>query len=119
MVSMTVELTVIMVLTSLDTALEVVMKYVSLAVTANVPRFYYNSLVDHKLLLTTPVVLEFTNRRHSSIQRSCLGNFYRCIQKSIRVFYCSWAYYFMPFSALGLTYLYTEKTRRLGEAGKA
>jgi len=45
-----IEFTVVYVLTSLPNVLEVIMKYVSLAAIANIPRFYYGSLVDHKLL---------------------------------------------------------------------
>lgn len=48
--SILIELTVILVLVSLPNVLEVIMKYVSLSAIANIPRFYYNSLVEHKLL---------------------------------------------------------------------
>ena len=50
MQSMLLEFTVVFVLVSLDNILEVIMKYVSLSAIANLPRFYYGSLVDHKLL---------------------------------------------------------------------
>ena len=49
--SYTIEISIIMVLTSLPNVLEIIMKYVSLSAIANIPRFYYNSLVDYKLLL--------------------------------------------------------------------
>lgn len=48
--SFLVEITVVMVLTSIESVLEVIMKYVSLSAIANIPRFYFGSLVDHKLL---------------------------------------------------------------------
>ena len=48
--SFMVEFTVVLVLTSIKSTLEVIMKYVSLAAIANIPRFYFGSLSDHKLL---------------------------------------------------------------------
>ena len=40
------------------------MGYVSLAAISNIPRFYYNSLVDHKLLDVCKVNLDITKFRH-------------------------------------------------------
>ena len=48
--SFLVEFTVVLVLSSIPKTLEVIMKYVSLAAISNIPRFYYASLIDHKLL---------------------------------------------------------------------
>jgi len=58
-----VEFTVVLVLTSIKETLEVIMKYVSLAALANIPRFYYGSLVDHKLLAVAGHKLDITNQR--------------------------------------------------------
>jgi hypothetical protein len=58
-----IEFTVIFVLISLPNILEVIMKYVSLAAIANIPRFYFGSLVDHKLLKANGHVLKLTNFR--------------------------------------------------------
>ena len=59
--SFMVEFTVVLVLTSIKSTLEVIMKYVSLAAIANVPRFYFSSLVDHKLLVVAGHKLKITN----------------------------------------------------------
>ena len=48
--SFMIEFTVILILLSLENVVEIVMKYVSLAAISNIPRFYYNSLYDNKLL---------------------------------------------------------------------
>ena len=48
--SFMIEFTVILILLSLQNVVEIVMKYVSLAAISNIPRFYYNSLYDNKLL---------------------------------------------------------------------
>ena len=48
--SFIVEINVMIILSSLPDILGVIMKYVSLAAIANIPRFYYNSLVEHKAL---------------------------------------------------------------------
>jgi hypothetical protein len=58
-ISFIVEINVMIILTSLPDILGVIMKYVSLAAIANIPRFYYASLVQHKALsfggLTVPI----------------------------------------------------------------
>ena len=64
--SFAVELTVILVLVSFTDVLKVVMGYVSLAAIANIPRFYYNSLVEHKLLNISKVTLDITKFRHTN-----------------------------------------------------
>ena len=47
--SLIVEINVMIILSSMPNILGVVMKYVSLAAIANIPRFYYASLVEHKM----------------------------------------------------------------------
>ena len=44
--SLSIEVSVVLVLTSFKNVLEVIMKYVSLSALTNISRFYYNSLVD-------------------------------------------------------------------------
>ena len=50
-ISYMVEINVMIVLTSMTDVMGVVMKYVSLAAIANIPKFYYASLREHKLLM--------------------------------------------------------------------
>lgn len=114
-VSLLIEFSVILVLTSITVTLEVIMKYVSLAAIANIPRFYYNSLVDHKLLLPSKIELFAENFRRDGIKRGCRLNLYRVIQKTLRIVYTSWSYYFMPFTALFLTYAVEEKKNNIVE----
>jgi hypothetical protein len=103
--SILIEITVILVLTSLPNILEVVMKYVSLAAIANIPRFYYNSLVEHKLLGVSGMKLNITNFRHLNLPKP---KFKRFIQKTMRVIFCCWSFYFMPYTALFITYFAQE-----------
>jgi hypothetical protein len=48
-ISLVVEINVMIILSSMPNVLGVVMKYVSLAAIANIPRFYFASLVEHKM----------------------------------------------------------------------
>ena len=48
--SISIELTIILVLTSMLSDIDIIAKYVSLIAITNVPKFYYSSLVDHKLV---------------------------------------------------------------------
>lgn len=36
----------------------------------------------------------------------------RFIQKSFRIFFVSYSYYFMPYTSLALAYFYTESAKR-------
>ena len=62
--SFIIELSIIMVLVSLPNVLEIIMKYVSLSAIANIPRFYYNSLVDHKLLIVNNLKVDIVHFRN-------------------------------------------------------
>eukprot|EP00356_Strombidium_inclinatum_P000304 CAMPEP_0170512128 /NCGR_PEP_ID=MMETSP0208-20121228/66679_1 /TAXON_ID=197538 /ORGANISM="Strombidium inclinatum, Strain S3" /LENGTH=208 /DNA_ID=CAMNT_0010795727 /DNA_START=1145 /DNA_END=1768 /DNA_ORIENTATION=- len=93
--SMLIEFTVVLVLISLPNVLEVIMKYVSLAAIANIPRFYFNSLVDHKLLKVAGLTVNITKFRKDNPREDAPWSIkvMRVIQKSLRIFFCSWSYY--------------------------
>ena len=105
-----VEITVILVLVSFRDVLKVVMGYVSLAAISNIPRFYYNSLVEHKLLTVADVTLAITKFRHMNPRENAPFKLHvmRFIQKSNRLFFVSWSYYFMPFTALIISFFRLE-----------
>lgn len=63
-ISLIVEINVMIILSSMVNVLSVINKYVSLAAIVNIPRFYYNSLVDHKITACKEVKLEVTRFRH-------------------------------------------------------
>mmetsp|Transcript_14419 Transcript_14419/g.24594 ORF Transcript_14419/g.24594 Transcript_14419/m.24594 type:complete len:263 (+) Transcript_14419:1074-1862(+) len=108
--SLLIEFTVMLVLISLPNVLEVIMKYVSLAAIANVPRFYFNSLVDHKLLKCAGLVIPITNFRRDDPRKHAHWSLklMRVLHKSLRIFFCSWSYYFLPFSTMFVTYFISE-----------
>ena len=115
--SILIEFTVIQVLISLPNILEVIMKYVSLVAISNIPRFYFNSLVDHKLLKAAGFPLKLVNFRHNNPR---LGapykvHFMRFLHKSCRIYFCTWCYYFMPFTGMFITYFMNEQEK--SEAG--
>jgi hypothetical protein len=63
-ISLIVEVNVMIILSSMPNILGVVMKYVSLAAIANIPRFYYSSLVEHRMSSVNTVNLKVTKFRH-------------------------------------------------------
>jgi len=65
-VALIVEFNVMVILSSMTDILNVTMKYVSLAAIVNIPKFYYGSLVEHKIqkLIAGGVTLKVTNYRH-------------------------------------------------------
>ena len=50
LLSFIVEMNVMIILSSLPDVMSVINKYVSLSAIANIPRFYFGSLDDHKML---------------------------------------------------------------------
>ena len=101
-ISLTVEFNVILILTSMNEIMGVIMKYVSLASIANIPRFYYASLVNHKAVPLCDVTLPITNYRKDSPLKGAgpMIHFMRFIYKFFRIFFCSVSFYFMPFIAI-------------------
>jgi len=66
LISLIVEVNVMIILSSLDDIISVIMKYVSLAAIANIPRFYYNSLVEHRMTGVKDITLKITSFRHEN-----------------------------------------------------
>ena len=64
LISFIVEINVMLILASMPNVLGVVCKYVSLAAVANIPRFYFNSLVEHEMLNVKNIELKITNFRY-------------------------------------------------------
>ena len=104
--SLIVEINVMIILSSMPNILGVVMKYVSLAAIANIPRFYYASLVEHKMCGINQVSLKITNFRSKNLIKHapCHIKLMRFIAKSWRILFCSCSFYFMPFTAIFLNF---------------
>ena len=62
-ISFIVEINVMIILSSMGDVLSVINKYVSLAAIVNIPRFYYGSLVEHKITACNQVKLQVTKFR--------------------------------------------------------
>jgi hypothetical protein len=106
-ISLMVEFNVMLILTSLPDVLGVINKYVSLAAIANIPRFYFASLTqEHKMIICKDLRLKITNHRHMNPLKGAHWSIYflRFINKSFRLLYGSWSYYFMPFTAIFLNF---------------
>ena len=105
-ISLIVELNVMIILSSMTDVLSVVNKYVSLAAIVNISRFYYNSLVDHKITSCKDVKLKITKFRKDDPRTEAPWVFHilRFIHKSIRLLFCTVSFYFMPFIAICLNF---------------
>ena len=104
--SLIVEINVMIILSSMPNILGVVMKYVSLAAIANIPRFYYNSLVEHRMSSVNQVKLKITKFRHNNPLEGAPWyiKFMRFVYKFWRLLFCSCSFYFMPFTAIFLNF---------------
>jgi hypothetical protein len=105
-ISLIVEINVMIILSSLPNILGVVMKYVSLAAIANIPRFYYSSLVEHRMSMVNNVNLKVSKFRHQGILKEapCHIIIMRFIYKCWRLLFISCSFYFMPFTAIFLNF---------------
>jgi len=114
-IAIIVEFNVMLILTTIPNVLNVIIKYVSLAAIANIPRFYYASLVEHKLLKCGGKQVRISSYRHQkNLKNAPLGiKFLRLIYKAYRMFYCVISYYFFPFMAISLNFVFmvSYKTR--------
>jgi len=88
--------------------ISVIMKYVSLAAIANIPRFYFASLTtEHKLTKCKDMKLKITKwrtRDDPMKDAPIMIRVLRIITKAMRLFYACWSYYFMPFTAVFLNF---------------
>jgi len=106
LISFVVEINVMIILSSMTDVLGVVNKYVSLAAIVNIPRFYYNSLVDHRITSCKDVKLEVTKFRNGDPRKDApfILHILRFIHKTIRLLFCTVSFYFMPFIAICLNF---------------
>jgi len=107
LISLIVEINVMIILSSLKDILGVVLKYVSLAAIANIPRFYYASLVEHKMCLVKDLNLDITEFRSETQPLNGAPSYIhvlRAIYKVWRVAFCTVSFYFMPFCAIFLNF---------------
>lgn len=105
-ISLIVEINVMIILSSMADVLSVINKYVSLAAIVNIPRFYYNSLVDHRITSCKDVKLAVTKFRHNNPRKDAHWTIHimRFCHKSIRLIFCTVSFYFMPFIAICLNF---------------
>ena len=105
-ISFIVEINVMIILSSMGDVLSVINKYVSLAAIVNIPRFYYNSLVDHRITSCNTVKLDVTKFRRDNHLKDAHWTIRveRVIYKSIRMLFCAVSFYFMPFIAICLNF---------------
>ena len=111
-ISLIVEFNVMIILSSMPNVLGVVMKYVSLAAIANIPRFYYNSLVEHRLCIVKDKKLKITKFRHQDPLKGAPSHILvmRVVYKFWRILFCSMSFYFMPFTAIFLNFNFMVNT---------
>ena len=105
-ISLIVEINVMIILSSMPNVLGVVCKYVSLAAIGNIPRFYYNSLVEHRMSDVKNLSLKITNFRHMDPLKDAPYQIkiLRIIYKFWKLIFSSWSFYFMPFTAIFLNF---------------
>ena len=117
--SLIVEINVMVILSSMPNVLGVVMKYVSLAAIANIPRFYFSSLVEHRMCSTKDMKLAITKFRYQQPLKNAPFSIkvMRLIYKCWRILFCSCSFYFMPFTAIFLNFNFMININKEDSAG--
>ena len=105
-IAMAVEFNVMLILTSTEDLLNVVMKFVSLTVFVKIPNMYATSLVNHRGVKLCDLKLPVTKyRKDEPIKGKPLYlHVMRFIYKAARLFFCSVSFYFMPFMAITINF---------------
>ena len=80
----------------------------ALAVAINIPRFYFASINSNKMQIVANKKLEFTELRKNGPLKDADWTIYtmRYIYKFIRLVFCTFSYYFMPFLGVSLNMRY-------------
>lgn len=93
-------------LTSITNTMDTVIKFMALASIAKVDDWYAGAL-QPDYILKKKVKMPVRNFKKAMPQdhKNCLFKVLRFIYKTIRIYYCSWMYYFMPFTCIVIPYL--------------
>lgn len=98
-------------LTNIQNTMDTVIKFMALASIAKVDDFYASAL-SGDYCLKKKVALEWKvtkdQLRDSDDHKNCTFYAQRFIFKSIRLFYCSYLFYFMPFTCIIIPYLFID-----------
>ena len=91
---------------SLNDPINIIIRFVAFASIGNIDNFYYNALSpDHKLKKRKPADFEITHKRAmydglNGKERKCSFYIARVVYKTIRIFYASFLFYFLPYLAV-------------------
>lgn len=102
LISIIVELNVMLVMTTLADVMDIAMKYISLAAIVNIPRFYFASLKNNRMLCCKDLNLKISVTRADNPLKnaSCQMHILRFVYKFCRTIFCSFGFYFTPFVAI-------------------
>lgn len=104
-------------LTNITNTMDTVIKFMALASIAKVDDWYSGALAGD-YVLKKKAKLPF-NRSKASInqdEKDCFFRFKRTVYKIIRILYCSYIYYFMPFTCIVLPYMLQGDNCPTGDA---
>ena len=101
-ISVMVEINVMIVMTTIDNAMDVACKYISLAAIVNIPRLYFASIRDNRMLKCSSLKLPIKNIRADRPLEGapCYIYLMRYLYKICRTIFCTLIFYFMPFIAI-------------------
>ena len=99
LIAIWVEVNVMIIMANLADILSVILKYISLASIVNIPREYFASLKEHKMLIAGGYQLNITKFRHMNhLENAPFGvKILRGIYKLLRSTFAAFSFYFMPF----------------------
>ena len=90
------------VMSTLNNAMDVAVKYISLAAIVNIPRIYFAAIKDNRMIRVTTLRLpiKYTRADNPLKGAPCFFHIMRYIYKLCRTMFCSFGFYFMPFIAI-------------------
>lgn len=66
MIAIIIELNVMVILSTIPSVFNVINKYISLIAIANIPRYYFSSILEHKILAAGGKKIKIMNFRHQN-----------------------------------------------------
>lgn len=101
-VSLMIEVMTLALMANIENINFMVIAFLCLSSLSNIPKIFYGSLADHKFLKVKQINLKISAYRSSN--PTCNASYdvkaMRYIYKTLRMFFCCYSYYFMPFTVL-------------------
>lgn len=103
-ISLWIEINGMIVFQTMVNVMDIIMRYFSIATILRIPRFYYSTCLNNKMLICKGLKLPITNIRADNPRKGAHWTIHglRVVHKICRYIFCCFGYYFTPFLTIFL-----------------